>query len=408
MGLSKLLVANRGEIAVRIVRAAAELDIATVAVFSEDDARSLHVRKADEAHALRGSGAAAYLDIEQIVAAAVEGGCDSVHPGYGFLAENADLARACAGAGITFVGPSVEALELFGDKSRARALVASADVPVLPGSSEAVSLDEAEAFFAGLGTGGAMVIKAVNGGGGRGMRVVTEAADPASAYQRARSAAAAAFGDDAVYVERLIPRARHIEVQVIGDATGAISHLGERECSVQRRHQKVVEIAPSPFLSAAERDVITGAALRVAGAANYHSLGTIEFLVDEAAPDISESHFAFIEANARLQVEHTVTEQVTGADLVQAQLRLAGGDTLAGLGLEQASIPAARGYAIQARVNTEDGRRRPSAADGRHADRIRGALGPRYPRRQLRLPRLRDEPELRLADRQGDRTLDVG
>ena len=360
MGLSKLLVANRGEIAIRILRAAAELEVGTVAVYSEDDARSLHVRKADEAHALGGSGAAAYLDIEQIVAAAVECGCDALHPGYGFLAENADLARACAAAGITFVGPSVEALELFGDKSRARALAASAGVPVLPGSPEAVSLEEAQSFLAGLGTGGVIVVKAVSGGGGRGMRVVTDAADLASAYERARSEAGAAFGDDAVYVERLIPRARHIEVQVIGDTTGAISHLGERECSVQRRHQKVVEIAPSPFLSATQRDAITAAALRVAQAANYHSLGTIEFLLDEE----SEPDFAFIEANARLQVEHTVTEQVTGVDLVQAQLRLAGGETLADLGLEQPSIPAPRGFAIQARVNTErmgeDGQVRPT------------------------------------------------
>ena len=364
MGLSKLLVANRGEIAVRILRAAVELEIATVAVFSEDDARSLHVRKADEAHPLTGVGAAAYLDIEQIVAAAVEHGCDSVHPGYGFLAENAELARACAAAGITFVGPSVEALELFGDKSRARALAASADVPVLPGSSEAVSLEEAEAFFSGLGSGAAMVIKAVNGGGGRGMRVVTDAGELASAYERARSEARAAFGDDAVYAERLIPRARHIEVQVVGDTTGAIAHLGERECSVQRRHQKVVEIAPSPSLTPQQREAITVAALRVARAANYHSLGTIEFLLDEEAPKGSESYFAFIEANARLQVEHTVTEEVTGVDLVQAQLRIAGGETLADLGLEQASIPTPRGFAIQARVNTElmgaDGQVRPT------------------------------------------------
>ncbi|MDP6604721.1 MAG: carboxyl transferase domain-containing protein [Dehalococcoidia bacterium] len=360
MTLSKVLVANRGEIAVRICRAAAELEIATVAIFSEDDASSLHVRKADEAHPLSGVGAAAYLGIEQIVAAAMERGCDGVHPGYGFLAENAGLARACAGAGITFIGPSPESLELFGDKSRARALAEAAGVPVLAGSAGAVSLDEAAAFLRGLGAGGAMVVKAVGGGGGRGMRVVSSPVDLESAYERARSEAGAAFGNDAVYVEQLSPRARHIEVQVIGDATGAISQLGERECSVQRRHQKVVEIAPSPSLSTTQREAIADAAVRVAKAANYQSLGTIEFLVELESGD----HFAFIEANARLQVEHTVTEEVTGIDLVQAQLRVAGGETLADLGLEQASVPAARGYAIQARVNVErmepDGSVRPA------------------------------------------------
>lgn len=360
MGLTKLLIANRGEIAVRIARAAAELDLPSVAVYSEDDARSPHVRSADDSQGLTGTGAAAYLDIDQIVAVAAESGCDAIHPGYGFLAENADLARACTAAGITFVGPTAEALELFGDKSRARALAASAGVPVLPGSPEAVTLDEARSFLADLGAGGAIVIKAVNGGGGRGMRVVTADDDLAEAYDRAGSEAKAAFGDDAVYVERLIERARHIEVQILGDATGAISHLGERECSVQRRHQKVVEIAPSPSLTADQRAAITEAALAVGRAANYASLGTVEFLVDEQSP----SEFAFIEANARLQVEHTVTEEITGVDLVQAQLRIAAGETLADLGLEQASIRAPRGFAIQARVNTErieaDGTVRPT------------------------------------------------
>lgn len=360
MGLTKLLIANRGEIAVRIARAAAELDIPSVAIFSEDDASSPHLRSANDSRGLTGTGAAAYLDIAQIVATATESGCDAIHPGYGFLAENADLARACTAAGITFVGPTAEALELFGDKSRARALAASAGVPVLAGSAEAVTLDEARSFLADLGAGGAIVIKAVNGGGGRGMRVVTADDDLAEAYERAGSEAKAAFGDDAVYVERLIERARHIEVQILGDASGAISHLGERECSVQRRHQKVVEIAPSPSLTGEQRDAIIEAALALGRAADYESLGTVEFLVDEQAP----SEFAFIEANARLQVEHTVTEEVTGVDLVQAQLRIAGGETLADLGLGQASIPAPRGFAIQARVNTErieaDGNVRPT------------------------------------------------
>ncbi len=361
MELRKLLIANRGEIAIRISRAAAELEIATVAVLSEDDAQSLHVRRADEAYALTGSGAGAYLDIEQIVGAARERQCDAIHPGYGFLAENAALAAACAEAGITFVGPSVAALELFGNKVRARALAKEHGVPVLPGSTEAVTLEGAEAFFAGLPDNAQMVIKAVGGGGGRGMRVVTRADEIPEAYARARSEAGLAFGNDAVYVERMIERARHIEVQVIGDTRGAISHLGERECSVQRRHQKLVEIAPSPSLSANMREQLTAAAVRLAEAASYHSLGTVEFLIDEK----SEGDFAFIEANARLQVEHTVTEEVTGADLVQAQLRIARGETLAQLGLEQASIPSPRGYAIQARVNMEhmepDGSLRPAA-----------------------------------------------
>ncbi|MBT5773379.1 MAG: ATP-grasp domain-containing protein, partial [Dehalococcoidia bacterium] len=364
MTLSKILVANRGEIAVRILRAARELDIATVAIHSEDDASSPHLRTADQTHPLRGTGAAAYLDIDQIVTAAVDLGCDSIHPGYGFLAENADLARACEAAGITFVGPSVEALELFGDKSRARALAESEGVPVLPGSDGAVSLEQAQAFLASLGDGGALVVKAIAGGGGRGMRVVTSPNELASAYERARSEAAAAFGNDAVYVERLITRARHIEVQIIGDTTGTISHLGERECSVQRRHQKVVEIAPSPSLTQPQRDALTAAALKLANAANYSSLGTVEFLVDEQSPDSSELNFSFIEANARLQVEHTVTEEVTGIDLVQAQLRIAGGESLADIGLNQPSIPAPRGFAIQARVNVErmepDGNIRPA------------------------------------------------
>ena len=360
MGLSRVLVANRGEIAVRIVRAAAELGIESVAVYSEDDASSSHMRRANAAHALTGIGAAAYLDIEQIVGAAVEHECDALHPGYGFLAENADLARACAATGVTFVGPTPEALELFGDKSRARALAASAGVPVLAGSADAVTLDEARSFLGDLGPGGAIVVKAVSGGGGRGMRVVEHADELDSAYERARSEAKAAFGDDAVYVERLIRRARHIEVQVIGDASGAVIHLGERECSVQRRHQKVVEIAPSPSLDATQRAAITDAALRIARAADYSSLGTVEFLLDEESPD----DFSFIEANARVQVEHTVTEEVTGVDLVQTQLRLAGGETLEDLELTEDTLPSARGFAIQARVNVErmeaDGSVRPT------------------------------------------------
>ena len=349
MTLNKLLIANRGEIAIRIARAAHELGIATVAVYSEDDAASLHAQSADEAFALGGSGAAAYLDIDGLLAAAKETGCDSAHPGYGFLAESAEFAGRCGEAGLTFVGPSVEALALLGDKARAKALAQEHDVPVVPGSEGAVSADEAREFFEALPDGAPMLIKAVAGGGGRGMRIVNSADEIEQAHKRCQSEAKRAFGSDAVYVERLVPRARHIEVQVMGDGSGAVSHVGERECSVQRRHQKLVEIAPSPSITAEVREAISAAAVRLAEAVDYLSLGTFEFLVDES----NDRDFFFIEANARLQVEHTVTEEVSGIDLVQAQLRIAGGDTLAGLELEQASIPELRGYAIQARVNTE-------------------------------------------------------
>ncbi len=348
MTFSRLLVANRGEIAVRILRAATELGIETVALFSADDASSLHVRKADLARPLAGHGAAAYLDVEAIVALARETGCEAIHPGYGFLSENAAFARACAREGIVFVGPRPEVLDIFGDKVRARALATSLDVPVLPGSSAATSLDETTAFLASLGAEGAVMIKAVAGGGGRGMRAVLNAADLPEAYARCRSEAQAAFGIADVYVERLIRHARHIEVQVVGDGT-MVSQLGERECSVQRRHQKLVEIAPSPSLTAAVRESLAGEALRLAQAVGYSSLGTFEFLVDAADP----SSIAFIEANARLQVEHTVTEAVTGIDLVKTQIELAAGRSLDELGLTQDRIPSPRGFAIQVRVNME-------------------------------------------------------
>ena len=371
----RLLIANRGEIAVRIVRAAVELGIETVAIFSEDDARSLHVARADESRALRGSGPRAYLDAGQIVRVANDAGCDAVHPGYGFLAESADFARRCAAAGVTFVGPRPETLELLGDKSEARALAERCGVPVLPGTRGAATLEDARRFFRALAAGDAMVIKAIAGGGGRGMRVVATLAALDAAYQRCRSEALAAFGNGDVYVERLMPRARHVEVQIVGDGSGAVASLGDRDCSVQRRHQKLLELAPAPSLPARLRDRLTDAALRLAREVRFASLGTFEFLVDaSAAADASRdaaatrdaaghlggdaaagggAPFAFIEANPRLQVEHTVTEAVTGLDLVQIQLRLAGGATLAALGLTQPEIPEPRGIALQARVNTE-------------------------------------------------------
>ncbi|MBR0830524.1 carbamoyl-phosphate synthase large subunit [Bradyrhizobium manausense] len=349
MSFKKLLIANRGEIAIRIARAAADGSITTVAIHPADDALSLHVRVADEAVEIPGRGARAYLDIESVVKTAKVAGCDAVHPGYGFLSENADFARACAAQGIAFVGPKVAALELFGDKVAARQLAKRCGVPIIAGTSGPSSLEEIKAFFESLGKSAAIVIKAMAGGGGRGMRIVEKASDLAEAYARCQSEAKAAFGYEGVYAERLIRKARHIEVQIIGDRHGAISHLWERECTIQRRHQKLVEVAPSPSLSEPLRGRIIEAAKQLATAAAYDNLGTFEFLVDGAA----EESFAFIEANPRLQVEHTVTEAVLGVDLVRAQLAVASGATLASLGLAQSSIPRPRGYAMQLRVNME-------------------------------------------------------
>jgi len=354
-----LLVANRAEIAVRILRAASELGMRTVAVYGQDDAACLHTRRADEARPLAGSGPAAYLDGAQLVEIALDARCDAVHPGYGFLSEDAAFARRCAEAGITFVGPRPELLELFGDKGRARAFAQQCAVPVLAGTSGPTTLEHAAAFLDSLGEDGTMIIKAVAGGGGRGVRVVRHGGDLAEAFERCRSEAQASFGRGDLYVEELMPRARHIEVQVLGDATGAVTHLGERECSVQRRFQKLVEMAPSPWLPGDLRDRIIDAALTMAAAARYENLGTFEFLVDAGT---GAQAFAFIEANPRLQVEHTVTEEVTGVDLVQTQLRLAAGATLAELGLHAGSHPP-RGHALQVRINTEtmgaDGSTRP-------------------------------------------------
>ena len=346
----KLLVANRGEIAIRIMRAAAELGVPTVAVAPADDAGSLHTGKADEAVTLDGVGAAAYLDIDRIVAAALDTGCDALHPGYGFLAENAELARRCAGAGVTFVGPRVETLELFGDKARARAAAADAGVPVIRGIDHPVSVEEATAFLGALGEGRGMMIKAVGGGGGRGSRRVADAGEVAATYERCRAEALAGFGNGDLYVEEFIERARHVEVQILGDAGGAVAHLGERECSVQRHFQKIVEVAPAPGLAEELRTAIIDAAVRFAAGVGYRNAGTFEFLVDVSGNGADEP-FAFIETNARLQVEHTVTEEVTGVDIVRAQLRLALGATIAELGLDGPVEP--RGYAVQARVCME-------------------------------------------------------
>ena len=344
---TSILIANRGEIAIRVARAAAELRLRSVAVHSQDDAYGLHRRIADADVALDREGPAAYLDIDRMIAVARDNGCDAVHPGYGFLSENAGFARLCEENRLTFIGPRAEHLELFGDKGRARLLAKSLGIPVPAGTDGSTTLEQAQAFMNGLGPGAAVMIKAIAGGGGRGMRLVERAEDLAEAYARCRSEAQTAFGVDEVYVESVVRRARHIEIQLAGDGRSVVS-LGERDCSVQRRHQKVVEIAPSPSLTQAQRTAVTEAALKMARAVGYRTLGTFEFLVD-----LDHDRFAFIEANPRLQVEHTVTEAVMGVDLVKLQIRLAQGASL-----EEAGLPAnwsaqPRGYAIQLRVNLE-------------------------------------------------------
>ncbi len=341
--MSSVLIANRGEIAVRVIRAARSLGIRAVAVYAPEDRTARHVRLADEAYELRGG----YLDPEELLAVARRSGCDLLHPGYGFLSENAELARQCDKAGVSFVGPTPEVLTTFGDKARARALAQERDVPVLRATRAGATLEETEAFFDGFG--GPVMVKAASGGGGRGMRVVRRAADLAEAMERCGSEAQRAFGDGTVYVEQLLERARHVEVQVIGDGTGAVSHLWDRECSVQRRHQKLIEVAPCTTLTVEERAPLLEAACRMAAAVDYRGLGTFEFLVDAEDP----SRWYFLEANPRVQVEHTVTEEVTGVDLVAAQLQVSQGRTLADLGLTQAEVPAPRGVAVQARVNLE-------------------------------------------------------
>ena len=352
MGFSALLIANRGEIAIRIARAAADLGLKSVAIYSEDDANSLHTRVADEAVALEGLGARAYLDLAAVVAAAKSAGCDAVHPGYGFLSEQAEFARRCSEEGITFVGPKVEHLTLFGDKAQARSAAVAAEVPVNRGIDRAVTVDEAREFYESLGEGSAIIIKALAGGGGRGTSGVTDINELPAIFERCQREAKGAFGIEDVYVEEFVQRARHVEVQIVGDLVGNVAHLGERECSVQRMNQKVVEIAPAPGLDDVLRQQIVDAAVRFAEKEGYASLGTFEFLVDETGREGAQP-FVFIEANARLQVEHTVTEEVTGVDLVQSQIRIAEGMSLGDLGLDDPSVAIPRGYAIQARVNME-------------------------------------------------------
>ncbi|WP_414637479.1 acetyl-CoA carboxylase family protein [Amycolatopsis sp.] len=330
MTVVRVLVANRGEVAVRVLRAAAESDLEAVAVYAEDDADALHVRLASGAVSLPRSGPAAYLDGAALIAAAKSAGCDAVHPGYGFLSENAEFARACVEAGLVWIGPRPETLELLGDKTKARGLAAELGVPVIAGGGA----EEAERFLA---EGSAVMIKAVAGGGGRGMRAVAPGEDLAEAMRRCRSEALSAFGNGEVFVERLLQRARHIEVQVVADAHGSVAVLGDRDCSLQRHKQKLIEIAPAPDVP--QRADLAEAAAKLARRAGYVGVGTFEFLV-------SGGEWFFLEANPRLQVEHTVTEEVTGVDLVQTQFRIAAGEPLP-------TLPEPRGFAVQARVNVE-------------------------------------------------------
>ena len=347
-----LLVANRSEIAIRVFRAANELHMRTIAVYAEEDRFSIHRFKADQAYVVgRGKGpVGAYLDIQSIVGLARDRGVDMIHPGYGFLSENAHFARACGEAGITFVGPRPELLEMMGDKTAARALAIKLGVPVLPGTEEPVD-NRAEAIKVAKKIGFPLIIKAAFGGGGRGMRVVRKESDLAALLDEARNEAGRAFGNPAVFLEKYIPRAKHIEVQILGDAHGSVLHLHERDCSVQRRHQKVVEVAPSINLPDGVRADLCSAAVKIARGIGYNNAGTVEFLYD-----YDRHEWFFIEMNPRIQVEHTVTEQITGIDLVRSQILVAAGARLHGPELAlpaQEAVPR-NGFAVQCRVTTED------------------------------------------------------
>jgi acetyl-CoA carboxylase biotin carboxylase subunit len=342
--LKKLLVANRGEIAVRVIRAARDLGIATVAVYSDADRESLHVQIADEAvHIGPPAARKSYLNIANILKAATDSGCDSVHPGYGFLAENAGFADACAEAGLVFVGPSGDAIRTMGDKVAARSAAHAAGVPVVPGSIGRVAdIDAARHIL--IDTGFPVMIKAAAGGGGRGIRIANDLAGFEAAFPQAAAEALAAFGDGGLYMEKVIARARHIEVQVLGDGRDAV-HCFERECSLQRRRQKVWEEAPSRALSSRVRDELCTSAVRLARAVGYSGAGTVEYLFDDES-----GQFYYIEMNTRIQVEHPVTEMITGIDLVAEMLRIAGGEPLR---LRQSDITV-RGHAIEVRLNAED------------------------------------------------------
>jgi acetyl-CoA carboxylase, biotin carboxylase subunit len=340
----KILIANRGEIAVRILRACRELGIGSTAVFSEVDRKSLHVRLADEAYPIGPAPAReSYLCIDKIIDVARRSGCDAVHPGYGFLAENAALPRACGDAGVTFIGPSAEAMEALGSKTAGRQLARRSDVPTVPGTNDPIENPDQAAMLA-QSMGFPVLLKAVAGGGGKGMRLVTAAPDFASAYRDASSEANNAFGDSRLYLEKYLVRPRHIEIQILADNHGRVVSLGERECSVQRRHQKVIEEAPSPIMTPDLRKKMGDAAVRLARAGRYTNAGTVEFLVD------AHLNFYFLEVNTRLQVEHPVTEQVTGLDLVKLQIAIAAGHRLP---FAWETITP-RGNALEVRLYAED------------------------------------------------------
>ncbi|MGI9625419.1 MAG: acetyl-CoA carboxylase biotin carboxylase subunit [Longimicrobiales bacterium] len=339
--LKSVLVANRGEIALRVLRAARDLGIHAVAVYSEADRESPHVWEADEAHLIGPAPAAeSYLVQEKLIRVARDRGIEAIHPGYGFLAERADFAQAVDDAGLIFVGPSADTIRAMGDKTEARRRMMEAGVPVVPGTEAIETVSEAETEAARIGF--PVILKASAGGGGKGMRVVQNVGEVGRALEAAKREALAAFGDDKVYLERYLQRPRHIEVQLFGDQQGNVVHLGERECSIQRRHQKLVEEAPSPVLTPDERQRMGEAAVRAAQAVNYVGAGTVEFLYEDG-------EFFFLEMNTRLQVEHPVTEYVTGLDLVELQFRIASGESLP---FEQDDV-ALTGHAIECRITSE-------------------------------------------------------
>jgi acetyl-CoA carboxylase, biotin carboxylase subunit len=359
----RVLVANRGEIAVRVIRALHELGIEAVAVYSTADRDAVHVRLADQAVCIGPPSASeSYLQIPSVVAAAVTSGCDAVHPGYGFLAENADFARACADNDLVFVGPPAEVMERLGDKARAKDEMRAAGVPLVPGSDGIAAFEDARAVAAEVGY--PVLLKAAAGGGGKGMRFVSAPDELDAAFTAARAEAEAAFGDGALYVERALVPARHVEIQVLCDSHGGVLTLGERECSIQRRHQKLVEESPSPALTAETREELESAVERACRQVGYVNAGTFEFLL---GPD---GQPAFIEVNCRLQVEHPVSELVTGIDLVREQVRVAAGEPLAITG----RAPR-HGHAIEMRINAEDPARDFAPAPGR-VTRFRPPLGP--------------------------------
>ena len=346
--MKKILIANRGEIAVRISRACREMGISPVAVYSECDRTALHVRHADEAYAIGGSAPRdSYLRIDRIVEAAQKSGADGVHPGYGFLAEQEAFARAVRDAGLTFIGPPPEAIALMGSKTAARAAAVRARVPVVPGTPDPMptGISDGQVEQLARSIGYPVIVKAVSGGGGKGMRTVLDPADLVGAVRAARSEADAAFGDAAVYLEHRLARPRHVEVQVLGDEHGTVLPFVERECSIQRRHQKVVEESPSVAVTRELRRALAGAAATVARAVGYTNAGTVEFLLDE------DGRFFFLEMNTRLQVEHPITEMVTGLDLVQWQIRIARGERL---DLDPDALLTPKGHAIECRIYAED------------------------------------------------------